>query len=78
MIATSSALIERFQEDCNLRGIVSSRDYIYRAKEYCIFLEARGKNPLTADREDLRASRSSLHRTDHKHPRPLYMRNNYV
>ena len=55
MIATSSALIERFQEDCNLRGIVSSRDYIYRAKEYCIFLEARGKNPLTADREDLRA-----------------------
>jgi len=55
MIATSSALIERFQEDCNLRGMVSSRDYIYRAKEYCIFLEARGKNPLTADREDLRA-----------------------
>ena len=62
MIATSAAkntnandLVERFHEDCNLRGMVSTMDYIYRAKEYCAFLEARGKNPLTADRDDLRA-----------------------
>jgi integrase/recombinase XerD len=62
MIATSAAtnasandLVERFHEDCNLRGMVSVMDYIYRAKEYCAFLEARGKNPLNADRDDLRA-----------------------
>ena len=62
MIATSAAtntnandLIQRFHEDCNLRGMVSAMDYIYRSKEYCAFLEARGKNPLNADRDDLRA-----------------------
>ena len=62
MIAASAAtntntndLVGRFHEDCNLRGMVSTMDYIYRAKEYCAFLEARDKNPLTADREDLRA-----------------------
>ncbi len=67
MIAASSAygnnandLVQRFHEDCNLRNMVSVRDYIYRAKEYCAFLEARGKNPLTADREDLRAFLSRL------------------
>jgi hypothetical protein len=51
----SSDLIQRFHEDCNLRDMISTMDYIYRAKEYCAFLESRGKNPLTADRDDLRA-----------------------
>lgn len=67
MIAISTAmntnandLVERFHEDCNLRGMVSVMDYIYRAKEYCVFLEARSKNPLTADRDDLRAFLSQL------------------
>jgi integrase/recombinase XerD len=62
VIATSAAtntnendLVRRFHEDCNLRGMVSTMDYIYRAKEYCTFLEAKGKNPMTADRDDLRA-----------------------
>lgn len=62
MIATSTAtstnakdLVGRFYEDCNLRGMVSTMDYIYRANEYCAFLEARGKNPLNAVRDDLRA-----------------------
>ena len=53
-------LIQRFYEDCNLRGMVSTMDYIYRATEYCAFLEKRGKNPLTADREDLRGFLSRL------------------
>jgi integrase/recombinase XerD len=48
-------LIGRFHEDCTLRGIVSVMDYIYRTKEYCAFLEAKGKSPLTADKDDLRA-----------------------
>ncbi len=52
---TASDLIQRFHEDCSLRGMVSTMDYIYRAKEYCAFLESRGKDPLNADRDDLRA-----------------------
>ena len=67
MIATSAStntdstdLVRRFHEDCTLRGMVSTMDYIYRAKEYCSFLEARGKNPLTADKDDLRAFLSQL------------------
>jgi len=56
----SSDLIQRFHEDCNLRGMVSAMDYVYRAKEYCTFLEARGKDPLTADRDDLRAFLAQL------------------
>jgi integrase/recombinase XerD len=56
----SNELIQRFHEDCNLRGMVSTMDYIYRANEYCAFLEAKGKNPLTADRDDLRAFLSRL------------------
>jgi integrase/recombinase XerD len=62
VIATSSTksnnandLIQRFHEDCNLRGMVTTMDYVYRTKAYCTFLEARGKNPLNADRDDLRA-----------------------
>ena len=53
-------LVGRFHEDCTLRGMVSTMDYIYRAKEYCSFLEARGKDPLTADKDDLRAFLSQL------------------
>ena len=67
MIATSTAtianandLVERFHEDCNLRGMVSTMDYIYRAKGYCAFLEAREKNPLNADRDDLRTFLAQL------------------
>jgi integrase/recombinase XerD len=56
----SNDLIQKFHEDCNLRGMVSTMDYIYRANEYCAFLEAKGKNPLTADRDDLRAFLSRL------------------
>jgi integrase/recombinase XerD len=58
--ANANDLVGRFHEDCNLRGMVSTMDYIYRAKEYCAFLETRGKNPLTADRDDLRAFLSRL------------------
>jgi len=53
-------LIQRFHEDCNLRGMVSVMDYIYRTKEYCDFLNARGKNPINADKEDLRAFMARL------------------
>lgn len=51
----SKDLIQRFQEDCELRGMVSTMDYIYRSKEYCAFLEARGRTPINATRDDLRA-----------------------
>jgi integrase/recombinase XerD len=57
---SSNDLIERFHEDCNLRGMVSVMDYIYRTKAYCAFLEAREKNPLNADRDDLRAFLAQL------------------
>jgi integrase/recombinase XerD len=52
---TSNDLISRFREDCNLRGMVTTMDYVYRTKAYCTFLEARGKSPINADRDDLRA-----------------------
>jgi integrase/recombinase XerD len=51
----SEDLIQRFHDDCTLRGMVTTMDYIYRVKQYNAFLEARGKNPITADRDDLRA-----------------------
>jgi len=51
----TSDLIERFQNDCNLRDMVTTMDYVYRTKAYCDFLEGRGKNPLIADKNDLRA-----------------------
>jgi len=56
----ASDLIQRFHEDCNLRGMVSVMDYIYRSKEYCDFLDARGKNPINADKEDLKAFMARL------------------
>jgi integrase/recombinase XerD len=52
---TSNDLIGRFREDCNLRGMAATSDYVYRTKAYCAFLEGRGKSPLNADRDDLRA-----------------------
>jgi integrase/recombinase XerD len=52
---TSSDLIARFHEDCKLRGFVSAMDYVYRAKEFCAFLEARGKTPIDADKDDIKA-----------------------
>jgi integrase/recombinase XerD len=62
MIATSTAnnsnasdLIQRFHEDCDLRGMVSTMEYIYRVKEYCTFLDVRGKTPLMVGRDDLKA-----------------------
>lgn len=52
---SSSNLIDRFHKDCYLRELSSTKDYIYRTKEFCAFLEARGKNTLNADRDDLKA-----------------------
>ncbi|MGD0954745.1 MAG: tyrosine-type recombinase/integrase [Methanotrichaceae archaeon] len=67
MIATSTAtstnpnnLLDRFHADCNLRGMVTTMDYIYRTKAYCAFLESRGKTPLNVDRDDLRAFLAQL------------------
>ena len=61
MIAASTAgdnnpsdLIQRFQEDCNLRHMVSTMEYIYRVKKYYAFLETRGKTPLTVGRDDMK------------------------
>jgi len=53
-------LVGRFHEDCNLRGMVAVMDYVYRTKAYCAFFEAREKNPLNADRDDLRAFLAQL------------------
>jgi len=50
----TSDLIERFHNDCNLRDMVTTMDYVYRTRAYCAFLETRRKNPLNADRDDLR------------------------
>ena len=69
MIVTSAAdnnnnnasdLIRRFHDDCDLRGMVSTMEYHYRVKEYCTFLESRGKTPLNVGREDLKAFLSQL------------------
>ena len=74
MIATSSGsnnnasdLIKRFQEDCDLRGMVSTMEYIYRVKEYCAFLDARGKTPLTVGRDDMKTFLSQLKARDLKY-----------
>ena len=48
-------LIKRFHQDCDLRGLASTMDYIYRTKEFCAFLDARDKNPLNATGDDLKA-----------------------
>jgi len=51
----TSDLIERFQNDCNLRDMITTMDYVYRTRAYCDFLETKGKNPLNADMADLEA-----------------------
>jgi len=51
----SNGLLNRFQEDCRLRGMVSASDYVNRAKEFCRFVESRGKTPLNADKDDIKA-----------------------
>lgn len=52
---TSSDLIKRFEEDLNLRDIVSLSDYINRVTEFCAFLEARESSPLEVTKDDLRS-----------------------
>jgi integrase/recombinase XerD len=51
----SNDLISRFNDDCKLRGFGSSQDYVYRVKEFCAFLETRGKTPMRADKDDIKA-----------------------
>ncbi|MGD0951505.1 MAG: tyrosine-type recombinase/integrase [Methanotrichaceae archaeon] len=48
-------LISRFREDCDLRGLVSTRNYVSGAFEYSNFLNMRGKGVFSADKEDLKA-----------------------
>ena len=48
-------LISRFHDDCKLRGFGYSMDYIYRVREFCAFLETRGKTPISADKDDIKA-----------------------
>ncbi|MRR13902.1 hypothetical protein EG833_00400, partial [archaeon] len=74
MIATSaggnnnaSDLIQRFHEDCELRGMVSTMEYIYRVKKYCAFLDARGKTLLTVGRDDMKSFLSQLKARDLKY-----------
>ena len=62
----SRNLIERFHEDCILRGMASTMDYIYRTKEFCAFFEAQGKNPLNVSRDDLKAFLGHLKKRDLK------------
>jgi site-specific recombinase XerD len=51
----SNGLLTRLQEDCKLRGMVSASDYVNRSKEFCGFVESRGKTPLNADKDDIKA-----------------------
>jgi integrase/recombinase XerD len=50
-----ASLIKLFHEDCKLRGMVSAMEYVNRSKEFCSFLESRGKTPLSADKDDIKA-----------------------
>ena len=59
-------LIKRFHEDCNLRGMAYTMDYIYRTKEFCAFLESQGKSPLNVSRDDLKAFLGHLKKRDIK------------
>jgi integrase/recombinase XerD len=51
----SNDLIQRFHEDCILREVVSTKDYISRAREFCDFLEIRGKSPAEVTKDDIRS-----------------------
>lgn len=57
---SAAALIARFQEDCRLSGFVSTDDYVYRARAFFAFLESRGKTPIDADKDDIKAFLVSL------------------
>lgn len=52
---TMISLIDKFQEDCKLRGIVSTRNYLSCIREFGLFLDARGKDVLSVNKEDLKA-----------------------
>ena len=62
----TNGLLKGFLEDCKLRGMVSAMDYVNRSKEFCGFLEARGKTPLSADRDDIKAFLAHLKERDIK------------
>ena len=51
----SNDLIQRFHEDCILREVVSTKDYISRASEFCDFLETRENGPKDVTKDDLRS-----------------------
>lgn len=59
-------LIKLFHEDCQLRKLVSTMDYIYRVREFCAFLEGREKKPQDVDRNDLKALLGHLQDRDLK------------
>ena len=48
-------LVKRFREDCDIRRLVSTRNYVSYADEYAKFIGKRGKSVLNADKEDLKA-----------------------
>ncbi len=51
----SIELISRFHEDCKLRGFGSAMDYVYQVREFCGFLETRGKTPMSTDKDDIKS-----------------------
>jgi len=63
---TSSDLIQRFHEGLILRDVSYNMDYIYRATEFCDFLEAKGSNPLEVTTEDLESFLVYLKKRDLK------------
>src|SRR5512136_2217741 len=50
----SADLISRFHEDCNLRGFVSAMEYVYHSREFCAYLESRGRTPTSVSKEDIK------------------------
>jgi len=63
---TSSDLVQRFHEGLILRDVSYNIDYIYRAKEFCAFLEARGSSPIEVTTEDLESFLVHLKKRDLK------------
>lgn len=60
-------LISEFQADCELRGMVSADDYVGCVREFTLFLNARGKDALTINKEDLKAFLAHLKERQLKH-----------
>lgn len=48
-------LLKEYEADCELRGLASREVYVLYAREFCRFLEMRGKDPSQVDRADLKA-----------------------